>query len=143
MIGSAGVDASPVEGRRMIERPGAERRSMAEKSFAEALERRRQIEITTIGRRTGRRITTPVWFAVRGDTLYLLPVNGSDTNWYKNLLKDPTIRILAGKAERTTTATPISDPATIDEVLEAFRDRYGDLEAYYPKTDVAVEVPAR
>jgi deazaflavin-dependent oxidoreductase (nitroreductase family) len=113
---------------------------MAELSFAEALEKRREIEITTIGRTTGRRISTPVWFVVRGDTLYLLPVYGSDTNWYKNLLKDPMIRIVAGKADRTATATPITEPASLGQVVGAFRERYGDLEAYYPKTDVAVEV---
>jgi CubicO group peptidase (beta-lactamase class C family) len=28
-----------------------------------------------------------------GNTLYLLPVQGSDTNWYKNLLVDPTLSI--------------------------------------------------
>ena|SRR5204863_1757795 len=33
------------------------------------------------------------------DTLYLVPVQGSDTQWYKNVLKNPSIRIKAGGAE--------------------------------------------
>jgi len=33
-------------------------------------------------------------FVHEGNTLYLLPVQGSDTNWYKNLLVDPTLKIL-------------------------------------------------
>jgi hypothetical protein len=116
---------------------------MAGNAFGKELEKRRQIDITTIGRRTGRRISLPVWFVLRGDKLYLLPVRGSDTNWYKNLLKDSAIRVAAGKAEHTPSATAITDPAAVNEVVAAFRTKYGgrDVKAYYPKTDVAVEVP--
>jgi hypothetical protein len=35
----------------------------------------------------------PVWFVHEGNTLYLLPVQGSDTNWYKNLLVYRTLSI--------------------------------------------------
>lgn len=115
---------------------------MVDTSFAESLEGRREIEITTIGRRTGREISLPVWFVRRDETVLLLPVYGSDTNWYKNVLKDPTIKVAAGRAERSSTTVPITDPAAVGDVVDAFRDKYGDLESYYPKTDVAVEVPA-
>ena len=115
---------------------------MAEMSFAESVGRRREIEITTIGRRSGREISLPVWFVRRNETVLLLPVYGSDTNWYKNVLKDPTIKIVAGRAERSSTAVPITDPRAVRAVVDAFRDKYGPLESYYPKTDVAVEVPA-
>ena len=33
------------------------------------------------------------------DKLYLLPVQGSDTQWYKNVLKNPSIRIDARGAQ--------------------------------------------
>src|SRR5919197_1716913 len=115
---------------------------MAETSFAESVGRRREIEITTIGRRSGREISLPVWFVRRNETVLLLPVYGSDTNWYKNVLKDPTIKIVAGRAERSSTAVPITDPPAVRAVVDAFRDKYGPLESYFPKTDVAVEVPA-
>ena len=35
------------------------------------------------GRKSGRDIPRPVWFVHEGNTLYLLPVQGSDTDWYK------------------------------------------------------------
>jgi deazaflavin-dependent oxidoreductase (nitroreductase family) len=114
---------------------------MAETTFAESLGRRREIQITTIGRRSGREISLPVWFVGRDETVLLLPVYGSDTNWYKNVLEDPRITLAVGRAERSSTAVPITDPAAVGEVVDAFRDKYGDLESYYPKTDVAVEVP--
>ena len=115
---------------------------MAETTFADSLENRREIRITTIGRTSGREISLPVWFVRRDQIVLLLPVYGSDTNWYKNVLEDPSITLKAGRAEHRSTAVPITDPSAVDEVVGAFRAKYGPLESYYPKTDVAVEVPA-
>jgi hypothetical protein len=38
---------------------------------------------------------------------------------------------------------PITDKSRVDEIVEKFRAKYGarDVEAYYPKHDVAVEIP--
>jgi deazaflavin-dependent oxidoreductase (nitroreductase family) len=116
---------------------------MTTEAFDEALDQTEEIEITSIGRRTGGPITFPVWFVRRGDSLLLLPLRGSDTGWYKNLQQDPTLRVLVGADEHTATATLITDPESVNDVVEAFRDRYGadDVKAYYPKTDVAAVVP--
>jgi deazaflavin-dependent oxidoreductase (nitroreductase family) len=116
---------------------------MADTAFRQALESTREIQITVTGRRTGRQISLPVWFVVRDGKLCLMPVSGSDTNWFKNVQQNPTIRVRAGDAEHTAQARPITDPAEVGEVVEAFRAKYGarDVQAYYPKTDVAAEVP--
>jgi deazaflavin-dependent oxidoreductase (nitroreductase family) len=116
---------------------------MTSKAFDEALDQTREIEITTIGRTTGGPVTFPVWFVRQGDSLLLLPLRGSDTGWYRNLLEDPTIQVFAGPDEHPATATLVTDAPGVEEVVEAFRKRYGaeDIEAYYPRTDVAVQVP--
>jgi deazaflavin-dependent oxidoreductase (nitroreductase family) len=117
---------------------------MAGTAFGKALENIREVEITTTGRKTGRQISLPVWFVLRGGKLYLLPVRGSQSDWYRNLRKTPTIRLAVGQAEHISSATPVTDPAEVSNVVEAFRGKYGahDVQAYYPETDVAVEVPA-
>jgi deazaflavin-dependent oxidoreductase (nitroreductase family) len=116
---------------------------MAGDDFTQALEDSREIELTVTGRTSGRAISNPVWFVQDGQTLYLVPVSGSDSNWYKNILKTPTIRLAAQATQLETTATPTSDIATVEQVLDKFRAKYGaqDIAAYYPKQDVAVEVP--
>jgi nitroimidazol reductase NimA-like FMN-containing flavoprotein (pyridoxamine 5'-phosphate oxidase superfamily) len=68
---------------------------MANTDFSSALQGANQVEITVTGRTSGRSLSYPVWFALDGDTLYLIPVRGSDTEWYKNLRKTPTIRLQA------------------------------------------------
>lgn len=61
-------------------------------SLKDRLTRYRRIKITVIGRKSGKTISIPVWFVLEDKNLYLLPVQGSDTQWYKNLLKNPSIR---------------------------------------------------
>lgn len=116
---------------------------MANEDFKQALESTREIQLTVTGRASGREVSFPVWFVTEGDRLYLVPVQGSDTNWYKNVLKDPAVRLTAGGAQLTARATPITDPARVGEIVGQFRAKYGaqNVEAYYPKHDVAVEIP--
>jgi deazaflavin-dependent oxidoreductase (nitroreductase family) len=116
---------------------------MAREDLTKALEDTREVELTVIGRTSGRQISNPVWFVRDGEKLYLVPVKGSDSDWYKNLLKTPTIRLTAEAAQLEATATPTSDAAKVEQVLDKFRVKYGarDVEAYYPRRDVAVEVP--
>ncbi|MGO9218083.1 MAG: nitroreductase/quinone reductase family protein [Streptosporangiaceae bacterium] len=74
---------------------------MVNEQFIEALQASQEIGLTVTGRKSGREITNPVWFVQEGDRLYLLAVNGSDSNWFKNVLKDPTIRLAAGDSQVT------------------------------------------
>jgi len=104
------------------------------------LSRYREINITVTGRKSGRAVSIPVWFALEDDKLYLLPVQGSDTQWYKNVLKNPRIRIDARGAEAEFQAIPITDAKQVSSVVEKFRAKYGtsDVKKYYSKFDVAV-----
>ena len=56
---------------------------------------------------SGNKSTRPVWFVLEGRTLYLLPVQGSDSEWYKNVLKHPTVTLAAEEAKWTGKAAPI------------------------------------
>ena len=62
-------------------------------SLRDHLSRSGEVNIGVTGRKSGRTISIPIWFVLEGDKLYLLPVLGSDTQWYKNVLKNPSIRI--------------------------------------------------
>ena len=115
---------------------------MSRTDFRTVLHGASEIEITVTGRTSGRSLSYPVWFALEGEKLYLLPVKGSDTDWYKNLRKTPTIRLEARGKTFTTSARFLTDEAQLGKVLEKFRDKYGrNVKSYYPKLDVAVEVP--
>ena len=109
-------------------------------ALKDRLSRSREINISVIGRKSGRTISNPVWFVLDEDKLYLLPVQGSNTQWYKNLLKNPSIWIEAGGTKAEFKTIPISDATRVSSVVEKFRGKYGasDVKKYYSKFDVAV-----
>ena len=112
-------------------------------SLKDLLARYRQITIGVIGRKSGRKISIPVWFVLEdSDTLYLLPVQGSDTQWYKNVLRNSRMRIAANGKAQVFRAMPITDPKAVQHVVEAFRTKYTarDVKKYYSKFDVAVQI---
>jgi deazaflavin-dependent oxidoreductase (nitroreductase family) len=116
--------------------------SAPEDALRDRLARSSEINITVTGRKSGRAISNPIWFAFDKDRdkLYLLPVHGADTQWYKNVLKNPSIRIDAGGADAALQAVPVTDAKQVSSVVEMFRDKYGkgDVKKYYSKLDVAV-----
>jgi deazaflavin-dependent oxidoreductase (nitroreductase family) len=107
------------------------------------LSRSQEITITVTGRKSERAISLPIWFVWNDDKLYLLPVKGSDTQWYKNVLQNPSIRVDARGVEAEFQATPMTDAKAVKSVVEKFRDKYGaakNVKKYYSKFDVAVVV---
>ena len=106
----------------------------------ERLAKSSEIKITVTGRKSRRPISVPVWFVWEGNELYLLPVHGSETQWYKNVLKNPKIRVEASGAEFETEVVSVKDAKKVASVAEKFRTKYGaaDVKKYYSRLDVAV-----
>jgi deazaflavin-dependent oxidoreductase (nitroreductase family) len=137
-------DANTVPGRRLAMSNKASNKTgdkpARNDSLGDRLARFRQINISVTGRKSGRTISNPVWFVFEDGKLYLLPVQGSDTQWYKNVLKKPLMRIDARGAEAEVKVVPLTDAALVASVVEKFRAKYGagDVKKYYAKFDVAV-----
>lgn len=118
------------------------KKSASKDTLGDRLSRASEINITVTGRKSGRTISLPIWFVWEDGKLCLLPVKGSDTQWYKNVLKKPSIRIEAGGAEAEVQAVPVTEATQVKSVVEKFRAKYGsgDVKKYYSKFDVAVIV---
>ena len=109
----------------------------------DALNDTNEVDLTVTGRKSGQESTRPIWFVEEGDRLLLLPVTGSDSNWYRNLVKTPAVRLSAEGAEMSGAAKPIKNAPAVEDVVEKFRSKYGadQIAQYYPKQNAAVEVP--
>ncbi len=94
-------------------------------ALKDRLSRKREITVSVTGRKSGRNISIPVWFVLDDEKLYLLPVQGSDTQWYKNVLNNPLIRIDAGGTDAESNAVPVTNPKQVSSIVEKFRDKYG------------------
>lgn len=65
----------------------------------DGMHRDRLVLLTTIGRRTGQRHTTPMMFHPDGDRLLVVASNigaPRHPNWYLNLVADPTVTVEVG-----------------------------------------------
>ncbi len=118
---------------------------MAQAEFVKALRDREEISITVKGRRSGRAVRLPVWFTLEGKTLWLLPLHGARTQWYRNVLADRTITLRAGRHAVAVEVRPRRERTAVRRVLEQFRKKYSAelVVRYYDHSDAVVEVPLR
>jgi hypothetical protein len=109
-------------------------------SLSQRLAHLNEIKITVTGRSSGRAITIPVWFVTEENSLFLLPLKGSDTQWYKNVLKKPSLLVEAGSTKTQLHVELITNSAQVSSLVEKFRNKYGaaEVKKYYSKFDVAL-----
>jgi len=67
--------------------------------------------LTTSGRMTGQPRTIEIWFALHGQTLYMLAGSGRNAGWVKNLLFTPEVTVRIGKLHFTGCARVVEDSA--------------------------------
>jgi hypothetical protein len=109
-----------------------------------ALKKNNEMELAVKGRTTGKIIVRPVWFVLSKDekSIFLIPMNGRKTQWYLNVKKEPMVTIKVGKHDFTSKIVEVGE-RQFKEVFSLFAARYGerDMEEYYPRLEVALEVP--
>jgi len=93
---------------------------MSKSNFYQELNSASEITLSAKGRKSGRDIPRPVWFVHEGNTLYLLPNYGSDTNWYKNFLANQTLKISVSDEEISARGKPITDSSRVRDVMSKF-----------------------
>ena len=65
--------------------------------------------LTTKGRVTGKPHEIEIWFGLNDHTLYLLSEGRERSDWVKNLLKDPAVKIRIAKKKYKGTARLVTD----------------------------------
>ena len=85
-----------------------------------------------------------MWFIISKDenSIFLIPANGKETQWYLNVRKEPTVTLAVG--DRTFSAKSMEiGPQEFKDVLAGFKEKYGqeNMDRYYPRLEVALAVP--
>lgn len=115
---------------------------MSSDGFLKTLVKRSEIEITTVGRKSGKSHTYPVWFVQDQNKIYLLPVAGSKSQWFKNIQARARISLISGKNKIEVEAKPHIDEKFVADVRKRFEEKYGkaEIEKYYSEFDASVEL---
>ena len=113
--------------------------------FLNKLKRTGELQITVTGRKTKKKFSAPVWFVLDGDNkrATIVPVKGADSNWFKNLAKDPSIELAVDDSTISSKASLVRDSNQTKQVIEKLKAKYKSewSESYYTKRDAFVEVP--
>jgi deazaflavin-dependent oxidoreductase (nitroreductase family) len=104
--------------------------------------------LTTTGRNSGSPHTIEIWFARRGDRVYLLAGGGDQSDWVRNLRREPRVGLRLGSDDMICRARVVEDPEedalARRLLLEKYGPRSSDDLAEWGRTAVAVavELPA-
>lgn len=96
------------------------------------LDRHSVIDLTTVGRVSGRPHTIEIWFAHRQATIYLLSGGGDRSDWVRNLIRTAQVRVRAGGRDYNGVGRIVTDPEEDRLARDAVHDKYvvryaGDL----------------
>jgi deazaflavin-dependent oxidoreductase (nitroreductase family) len=110
----------------------------------EGMHRDRLVLLTTVGRRSGRSVTTPMMFHRDGDRLLVIASNigaPRHPDWYLNLVADPHVTVEVGDTTYGTVATPLEgeERTRVWTVLKQTYPFFADHEA---KTERVIPVVA-
>jgi deazaflavin-dependent oxidoreductase (nitroreductase family) len=88
--------------------------------------------LTTTGRISGEPREIEIWFGLAGSTLYMLSGGHDRSNWVRNLMRTPEVRVRIGDRELQGTARIVDDgdedAAARRLLLDKYAPRYsGDL----------------
>jgi deazaflavin-dependent oxidoreductase (nitroreductase family) len=89
--------------------------------------------LTTIGAKSGQQRTLPLQYVTDGERLILIASNygrKGDPAWYRNLVANPKVEVLAGKRSGSYTATEITDPDDRKRTWALVLDQYAGYADY-------------
>lgn len=72
----------------------------------------------------GRTYRTVIWIIVDEGDVFVRSVRGEAGRWYQRALANPSVRIIAGAMMLDATATPATDPQSIERTSAGLRRKY-------------------
>ncbi|HLW00332.1 MAG TPA: nitroreductase/quinone reductase family protein [Ktedonobacterales bacterium] len=80
--------------------------------------------LTTTGRRSGRPHTIEIWFAAEGHSLYLLSGGRDQSDWVKNIQRQPQVQVKIGERVFAGQARLVTEPDEDALVRKIVYDKY-------------------
>jgi deazaflavin-dependent oxidoreductase (nitroreductase family) len=82
------------------------------------------VEITTIGRKSGKPHAKPIWFVYDEGHFYIQSGQEGKSDWYQNLKKDPQIKLKIETLTFAGKAKFIEDEQETERIHGLFRSKY-------------------
>ena len=85
----------------------------------------REVQLTTIGRKTGKPRRVTIWIGTDGNELYIRSGEGMRRHWPQNLLAKGEGLVRLGKADVKVKPRLVTDPAAARAVSGLYEKKYG------------------
>lgn len=85
--------------------------------------------LTTTGRVTGNPHEIEIWFGLRDNTIYLLSGGKDKSDWVRNLLKNPSVKIRIARKTYNATARLVTDEKEEMIARNMLADKYNERRA--------------
>ena len=91
----------------------------------DSIARVRLVNLTTRGRKSGKPRTVKIWFVAADPTsIYVQHTNPKPADWYRNLVREPSVSLDFGTGPVAAHATPVTDAKEIEQILASVRGKY-------------------
>jgi deazaflavin-dependent oxidoreductase (nitroreductase family) len=104
-----------------------------------AFDSQREIDIETIGRRTGRARRTTIWVVVHDGVPYVRSEYGDAGQWYRNALAQPSVTLHIAGRSIPAVVKRVDDAEQQRQVSDALKTKYRSSSAWRVMVDPAVE----
>jgi len=102
-----------------------DRMSKLRADVLEAAGREREVQFTTIGRKTGKSHRVTIWIGTDGERLYIRSGQGMRRHWPQNLLAKGEGVVRLGKTDVKVKPRLVTDPDEARAVSKLYKQKYG------------------
>ncbi|MEX1126660.1 MAG: DUF2255 family protein [Acidimicrobiia bacterium] len=81
-------------------------------------------EVVVETRSGDRVVRTVIWVVVDGEDVFVRSVLGRAGRWWQRALAEPEVTLSVGDIRFRFTATPVTDPESVERTSEGFRRKY-------------------
>jgi len=85
--------------------------------------------LTTTGRVTGNPHEIEIWFCINESTVYLMSGGGDRSDWVKNLMKNPSVKVRIAEHTFNAAARIVKDKTEEMLVRNRLADKYNERES--------------
>jgi deazaflavin-dependent oxidoreductase (nitroreductase family) len=101
--------------------------------------------LTTTGRKSGNPHEIEIWFAVHDNSVYLMAGGKYESDWVKNLLKNPSVSVRIANHTFAGTARIVNDEAEEMKARYALAEKYqewdeGKTLSHWAKTALPIAI---
>jgi deazaflavin-dependent oxidoreductase (nitroreductase family) len=112
-------------------------------SWVESISDRYALKLTTLGRRTGLKRVTTIWFGIIEGRLYVSSGRGENSDWVKNIKKDGRVEVTIGGATKHGLAQIEYDPRIKSRLRKLYWKKYHVLMTFAEFGKMLMRIPPK